>query len=418
MRLLGNLFLILFLTDGVLSLLGELVATVYSGPIISALQHPFGFALLLLSLILYIGLGIDRRLPKRIFLPQIVFVFVCFVAMLGFSGLFEQTVPRVLVAALQLLLGVLPLLYLRKATGKSLLMTRQMLSPPVFSFGNTLSFFAVNVLLLPLLLVVLGFSTASYFITEQSGGFMRLSPYGLYMGERVYGLENKTIRLVSMVHVGEQGYYEGLVESIFPGRTIVLAEGVTDKDNLLQHKFSYGNLAELFGLASQEKMRFKGKEIDPDQIGGNGGEGDQNGTLHIARADIDIGEFQSQTIEFLDALGQHLMNSPSAGEGLKAFNAWVQEHMTPAMNQAIMDDILFKRNREVIGHMEKARQRYDTIVIPWGALHMPGIEEAVLEEGFLLQKSYERLSIDFRKFPFARLFQEFSGKRQAGEQNI
>ncbi len=44
-----------------------------------------------------------------------------------------------------------------------------------------------------------------------------------------------------------------------------------------------------------------------------------------------------------------------------------------------------------------ALERYDTVVIPWGALHMKEIEEAVRLRGFRLRDERERVSIDFRK---------------------
>jgi hypothetical protein len=51
----------------------------------------------------------------------------------------------------------------------------------------------------------------------------------------------------------------------------------------------------------------------------------------------------------------------------------------------------------VIRHLGKALERYDTVVIPWGALHMKEIEAEVLKRGFVLQIEQERVSIDFRK---------------------
>jgi hypothetical protein len=53
--------------------------------------------------------------------------------------------------------------------------------------------------------------------------------------------------------------------------------------------------------------------------------------------------------------------------------------------------------------MRKALDRYDTIVIPWGALHMAEIEEEVLKRGFDLQQERERVSIDFRKMLVGKL---------------
>jgi hypothetical protein len=78
-------------------------------------------------------------------------------------------------------------------------------------------------------------------------------------------------------------------------------------------------------------------------------------------------------------------------------NSWAEQNITPEMYTVIMDDILHRRNLAVISHLEKAFMRYDTVIIPWGALHMKEIEAEVLRRGFVLQEERERVSIDFRK---------------------
>jgi hypothetical protein len=73
-----------------------------------------------------------------------------------------------------------------------------------------------------------------------------------------------------------------------------------------------------------------------------------------------------------------------------------------------MDDILDKRNAVVIDSMMRSLEYYDTIVIPWGAMHMPAIEAAVLELGFEPGAERERLSVDFRAIPYAELWRKFA----------
>ena len=65
------------------------------------------------------------------------------------------------------------------------------------------------------------------------------------------------------------------------------------------------------------------------------------------------------------------------------------------MYEIIIDDILHRRNMGVIHYLDKALVRYDTVVIPWGALHMTEIEAEVLKRGFKLQEERERVSIAF-----------------------
>jgi hypothetical protein len=112
---------------------------------------------------------------------------------------------------------------------------------------------------------------------------------------------------------------------------------------------------------------------------------------------VDLSSFRPQTIRILDELGRRLRESPSMPKGLMAFNTWAGKNITPEMYKTLMDDILHKRNRVVIGHLRKAVVRYDTVVIPWGAMHMPEIESEVLRQGFRQHEEYDRISIDLRK---------------------
>jgi hypothetical protein len=80
-----------------------------------------------------------------------------------------------------------------------------------------------------------------------------------------------------------------------------------------------------------------------------------------------------------------------------AFNDWSGKNVTPAMYQVLLDDILHRRNGVLIGHLRRSLARYDTVVVPWGAMHMPEIEREVLKQGFRLDKEQDRISIDLRR---------------------
>jgi hypothetical protein len=82
--------------------------------------------------------------------------------------------------------------------------------------------------------------------------------------------------------------------------------------------------------------------------------------------------------------------------------------MTPERVAGIMADVLDKRNAAVIASLPKALRHYETIVIPWGALHMPAIEAAVLDLGFAPGEKKERMSLDFRAIPYRELWRKWS----------
>ncbi len=396
MRIFANLFLVLFLADGGLSFIDELLSLFAPGTPLSDVRNLLANAVILLAVSIYFCLGIDKRLPKRVFLPLILFVLWCPFSTWFVPSLSHMRAFGLLFAGTQVLLFILPLSYIRKASGK-LLMTKGMFQPPFFGIRNTLLFGAANLFIIPVALVLLGLFMVNAYLSVQTAGFIRLAPDGVHMTERVYRLHDKTIRLVSMIHVGEKAYYDALVQSVTTGRTVVLAEGITDEKNLLGNRFGYGRMAGFLGLASQEKMQFKGRVIDNEELEESGAEGDEAGIPDIVRADVDISTFHPTTIRFLNILGKQLTESTSSVKALIAVNGWAKKNLTPEMNETITDDILYQRNKELIRHLKKALPRYDTVIIPWGALHMAEIEKSVVARGFVLQEERERVSIDFGK---------------------
>jgi hypothetical protein len=401
MRYFANLFLIMFLTDGVISVFDELLS-LFSVQALSGPRNFIASAVILLAVPIYLCLGVDKRLPKRIFLPLIIFVFWCPLSFWFFPSFSGSKAYALLIAFGQAFLSISPFVYLRKMGCHSILMTKTMFRSPFFSLRNTLIFVAANLFVIPMALVFITLSAADSFIETRTSGFMRIAPDGIYMTERVYRHDNKTIRLVSMIHVGEKEYYDDLVRSVLPGRTLVLAEGVTDKKKLLKNKFGYGKMAGFFGLTSQEKLQFKGRLIEAGETEERGFERRGSGTTDILRADVDISAFHPSTINFLNTYGKYLNESASFTYALKEFNSWANKNVTPEMNKTLMDDILYLRNREVIRHLENALSRYDNIVIPWGALHMTEIQESILRRGFVLQEERRRMSINFVKLLKAR----------------
>lgn len=403
MRVFANLFLILFLADGGFSLVDELVPLLTPLAPFSELRILLAGAVIAMAVPLYLCLGIDRRLPKRLFLPLIFFVFFCPLSTWLFPALAGIQTYGLLAATAQVVLGMLPLYYFRKGGVRCLTMPPELFTVPFFSLRNTMLFSAANLLVVPLVLALFVLSMADAYLSDHTAGFMHLDPGGLRMTEKVYRRDNRTIRLAAMIHVGNREYYDELAGSLVPDRTIVLAEGVSDDGNLLRNSIDYGKVAGFLGLTSQHEMRFRGRLVEAEELeaprpDSSGNENEKKaGSADILRADVDVSDFRPPTILLLDALGKHLQESPSFVKGVMALNSWGEENITPEMHEIIMDDILHRRNMEVIRHLDKALDRYDTVVIPWGALHMKELEAEVLKRGFKLQEERERVSIDFRK---------------------
>lgn len=405
MRRFANTFVLLFLVDAGLSLINELLIIVSSpSPLFSGLHYSVDYLVIALSTVLYICLGIDQRLPKKLLLPLTLYVFWSALAMWPLSGVIGRESLGPLAAAGQLLFGGVAVLWLRTSSGNPPLSSTRFRGA-MFGWRNTLGFTAINVLLLPIVVTYTCLAMASVNLEQQTAGFLRISPIGIYMKERNYHRDDKVIRLAGMMHIGKEDYYEDMAGSMSGSGTIILAEGVTDHDRLLENQFNYSRLAGLIGLSSQETMRLDAKRVDLGHLGEMAADTGAQTKPDIAGADVDLSQFDPQTLDFLNELGRTLFSGKPPMEGLADYNAWVNERMTPELISTVMADILDKRNIVLIDSMAQSLKHYDTIIIPWGAMHMPALEKAVLESGFVADAERERLSLDFRTIPYGELWQ-------------
>jgi hypothetical protein len=376
---------------------------IMSGRFPAMLFDLFGFLVVVLALLLYPCFGLNRHLPKKIFLPQIFLLLWSVAGLWPMAAMVDPFVPELSAAAVQVLLGLFALAWFRIKNGSSLLMNGEMFPGKGFGLGNLLWFSLGNLLFLPIVLLFFGFSAATGYVDRLSGGFVRLGVDGLYMAERIYRQEDKTVRLAGMIHVGDQDYYDELSRSISAEPVLVLSEGVSDQDGLLRGEFSYAKIADSLGLSAQHRMQLPGRHVDIEQLYREGFNGAQPGIPDVAGADIDLREFDPLTLEFINAMAAHLLSGASLIDGVTAFRGWAEENLPPSASETIMYDLVDRRNQVVLGHLAAALKKYDSVVIPWGALHMSGIEAAVREQGFALQQSRERRSIAFARLASADL---------------
>src|ERR1039457_7113981 len=322
MRRFANLFLTLFLVDGVISVADEFVTLLSQETFFSGLRTLVAGVVIVMAIPMYISLGIDRRLPKRVFLPLILFLFWCSVGTWFFPFLAKNSVYSLLMSVCQVLLCYLPLSHFHYRGRFGMQLPETLFSQPFFGLRNCLFFGSANLIITPFALLLIALTVADSVIGEKTAGFVRLTPAGLCMTERIYRLDSKTVRLVSMIHVGDQEFYSDLFKTTAAGRTIVLAEGVADEENLLSTAPKYGKMAGYLGLTSQEGMSFKGRQIHDEDIGEPDFDPGKAGIPDILRADVDVSTFSPSTVHFLEAIGKLLKESDSAVQGILALNAW------------------------------------------------------------------------------------------------
>lgn len=395
MKKLTSLLLFLFTLTAFLTVADELQRPFFHLSAISSLNQIAWLISLLTGILLYIGLGIDRRLPKIILLP--LFFWMAWY-LLNYWPLDKHWYPYIAVAQLTL---VLVLLLLDKSLQrKNRLQSLGFKAKPPFSGRRFVYFCLISIPVVPIALLLGSYSLVAHLIDVNTAGFVQLKPNGLYLTERIYQKDKQNIRLIGMIHLADEDFYDRLINSLNSSHTLILAEGVGDKKGLLKREFSYGKIADFLGLESQEKVAFPGRLIASLETAETTG----HTTPDILRADIDVSQFNPRTIEVLSALAKYVLNGDSMVEGYVQFNNWAQANVGDDINDIVMDDLIEKRNRSVVSFIEPALKKYKTVVIPWGALHMKGIEAMIKEQGFHKVGSQQRLSIDFQKLPYHQLW--------------
>ena len=201
MRRIANIFLILFLCAGIVSLVNAVVLLLATSSPLAAMRSLLALLVGLAAIPMYLCLGIDKRLPKWIFLPQLLFIFWSIFNLWPLPLMFDRTHYMLPAALVQVLLGVAPLLYLKKKSGGQWLLPADMFSGPFFGWKHSAAFFIANLIISPLVLAYMVFSFASLQLYEQSGGFARLWPSGLQMTEKIYRRADKEIHLTGMIHI-------------------------------------------------------------------------------------------------------------------------------------------------------------------------------------------------------------------------
>ncbi len=372
-----SLCLGLFLADAVISFLDDSLILLLGIHVLAALRFLVALLASLASMQVYLLLGITPMVPKRFFLPVTLFMPLATLATIPWLiHHHEQFVQITWVLSLgQLALG---LLILRWAQGalrfRWPLIPVEQLGGRKFSWWNLSGFVIGNLCLLaPAVLFHLMYC-ASLATDHFSAGFLALHPSGLSARAKTFvRSDGKTIRLIPMMHIGRSGFYNE-IEKSFPTNSVVLTEGVTDRQKRLQHKLTYKKAASALGLVEQKEV-FLPKQARKHW------------------ADVDIEQFSKGTIELLDLTAAIHSEGPTLANILRLLN----KSQDPALADQLMNDILLKRNEHLLAEIGKEMGNSDVIVVPWGAAHMPGISEEIQKLGFKPVESQEFTVVDFHR---------------------
>lgn len=375
----SNLCLGLFLADALVSLLDDSLLLFFGLPVLTVIRGMLALLAILMGMLVYGLIGLTPLVPKRVFLPVTLFLLFAqlfVVPVLIFCHRHVQLVGwcfslAQVAVGLGVVYGLTGGLKIRWP-----LVAEERFGTRRFSWLNTSGFVLANVFVLaPAVVLFLSFCL-SQAVTHFSAGFLALSPRGLTVQVREYVRnDGKTIRLIPMAHIGEPEFYRQLSQS-FPSNSIILMEGVTDEKHLLTNGLSYKQTATSLGLAEQDE------EFVPTQ-----GE--------IVPADVDVSDFSTNTIDFLNLV--MLVHA----RGLRPEFLLKLAELSPSgdFERLLVDDLLTKRNRRVLDEIQARLPQTENIMVPWGVAHMPGIAEQIQKSGFRLNDSREYRLIRFGSRP-------------------
>lgn len=280
-------------------------------------------------------------------------------------------------------------------------------SRPWIQLKNTLTVLAVwiisGIVSIPMLIVGAGYGARPLL-----GHYTELSPQGVTLVERVFEKSGKRVYLVGMMHVGDGTYYRDLklrMNADLPGseRRLVLMEGVTDRNKLLPKNFSngttYAKLAAAFGLEAQKSLKPTPPSdtpaipepltLDPAQSSID----TKQTSIVWQNADIDISELETRHQTLLVAL----LGVFSGGN--------IQEMLVADVGDATGEDLedLFKngligaRNQALMDQFDAMIPDFTEAYIPWGAAHLPDVEERLIERGYTQVSQIKRPIVTFWK---------------------
>jgi len=405
MRFIGNIYFLAYLIDGVISIADEVLKNIFGIDGLTVFRSDLANAVLLSSLVMLLFLGIDSRLPKKLFLSLIIYLLWCSFYPEPLRSLFSEQVLYFTLSVLQFGLGIAGIFYIRKLTGGKIYLSKALFSVPIFKWKMTVIYFSINVGLFLVFIVLGSYQLVTTGIAESTSGFIRLDSNGVYMTEKEYIKDKMSIRLVSMVHIGKNNYYLDIYQSMFESDTLILAEGIIDNEKLLTSFPSYTKIANFLGLVPQSSFHGQ-RSVDSGGCLRGDAEAHEKLFPRVIRADIDTSDFADETIHYLNNLGMIIQRNDSFLNALIAQVKWSMENMPPEVNEIILNDLIEKRNEALLIHLDKWIGEYDLIIIPWGGMHMSGIEESVLSRGFSIKTSKERLAIDFDNINWSEIWSD------------
>ena len=395
----ANLYLVAFAIDAVWSLvdvaldLPDLRTLQSTHPTLGAALAALATLLIACSLLMPYVLLFVPHLPKLPFLPPMVFI----LAILLLAGFWErdriESFHDQLNIAEFLLVGT-SLALLRMRTGGWLLSAatlprkRHLVARTVLA---TIVAVAATATIAPAIVAV---ALASG-LERQTGGWVDFTASTVELRERVLEKDGRTVVLTGVVHLGEKDFYRTLYDDV-PPRSVILAEGITDREKRSLGFPSAMKIANALGLTGQPDPGTLPRELDARRAEEAAARPDAPPPPRpdVVLADVDMADFSPVTLDIFRGLAE-AYDGGSIVDTIRRAIASTRAHSSEDL-ATFSNDVIDKRNQKLLATFDAKAARYDTIVIPWGVMHMKGIQAGLEERGYQVQTTRQRTAIRFR----------------------
>lgn len=402
-RVVTNVFWLAFLADGLISLIDEAFLGGGASSALYGLRATVATVVVLASLGVALMVSLTPRAPKRVLVPLLLFTWWVGLAQAFPLGFLKIPQFMLWLSLGQVALAALLFIFFRSQENHWLFAPA---ARPAFAWKHAILGVPAAALLFVIFAVLAIFTGLSGQLESVSGGYVKLRPDGIYLLERRFQAGDREVRLSGMMHIAEEEFYTDLLPAADPKTpSVVLIEGVTDRDNRLGDEgLSYSRLASMLSISSQEDSVFMervsaGLRRHREHSSEDGAEAEsfaemEAGSMDFVHADVDVSTFHPKTIAFIVTV-MSLFQAEDWPSFLKKFSESSGPLNDESSQTQVIQDILHSRNERLVSEIETSLKDYRRVIIPWGALHLTGVESWLRTHDFVQSGETERKALGF-----------------------
>lgn len=371
----------------------------YSGDLLFQTSASFLVSLLVFSL-LFVTALVVAIFPKRMIIGVNLLLLCRLSYGFPFSVAMDSSTASRITSVLMLILSVVYLIIsLRKMIRTD--------SRPWVKLKHTLIVLTVWILsgIISIPMVIVG---AGYGARNLLGDYTELSHQGVNLVERVFEKDGQRVFLVGMMHIGDGNYYSDLKQRMnaeLPAgeKRLILTEGVSDRNKLLPKDFAngttYAKLAAALGLEAQKSLKPSTPSVNPPSSGSDTPEPAQPSittkqkSIVWQNADIDISELETRHQTLLLAL----LGTLSGGNLQEMLVADVGDATGEDLEDLFKNGLIVARNQVLMKRFDAMTSDFTEVYVPWGAAHLPDVEERLIERGYQQVSEIKRPIVSFWK---------------------